>query len=126
MKATSLALAAFVAMLVIGCSSNSNPTQADNQSALGGISKNGADDGTVGSGRDGNNNTETRIEGRVNDVNVAAGTVTIGSTVVQTNSSTKIERNDLHVPLSAIQVGDRGQARIPVGSTIASKVESEG
>ena len=125
MKAASLAVAAFVALLVIGCSNSSNPTQADNQAALAGIQKNGTVDLTLASGR-GGNKTETRIEGRVNDVNVTAGTVTIGSTVVQTNSSTKIERNDVHVPLSAIRVGDRGQARIPAGRTIASKVESEG
>ena len=59
-------------------------------------------------------------------VNAAAGTITIGATVVQTNASTKIERNGVRVPLSAIQGGDRGQARIPAGSTVASKVESVG
>jgi hypothetical protein len=126
MKATSFVVAAFVATLVIGCSSNSNPVQSDSQSAA--LQKNGVDDASAlaaGSGRGGNNG-ETRIEGRVNAVDAAAGTITIGATIVQTNAATKIERNGFHVSLSSIQVGDRGQARIPVGGKVATKVESVG
>jgi len=52
--------------------------------------------------------------------------ILLGTRVVQTNASTKIERNGVRVPLSAIQVGDRGQDRIPAGSSVASKVESVG
>jgi hypothetical protein len=74
----------------------------------------------------GSSNGETRVEGKVTAVDPASGRLTIRTTVIQTDASTKIERNGVRVPLSSIQVGDRGQARIPAGSTIASKVESVG
>jgi hypothetical protein len=94
---------------------------------LASLQKNGADDASaLAAASRGGNNNETRIEGRVNAVNATAGTITIGATTVQTNPSTKIERNGVRVPLSSIQVGDRGQARIPAGASAASKVESVG
>ena len=40
-------------------------------------------------------------------------------------AATKVERNDLHATLGAIQVGDRGQA-LYGNDFIASKIESTG
>jgi hypothetical protein len=121
MKATVFTFAAFVALLLVGCANGSNPVQPA------GVSVSSAGGATTASAAiSGGNSGETRIEGTVTAVDAAAGTITIRSRVVQTNSQTKIERNGVRVRLSAIQVGDRGQARIPAGSTVASKVESVG
>lgn len=65
-----------------------------------------------------------KVEGRVNAVNTAAGTVVIGSTTVAVNPGTKIERNDRHVTLAAIRVGDFGQAKMSGTKTL--KLESRG
>lgn len=75
-------------------------------------------------GGGGGGGDDTRVEGTVTAVNATAGTLTIGTRVVQTNAQTSIERNGMHVPLSAIQIGDQGEARIPAGSTVASRVQA--
>ncbi len=67
---------------------------------------------------------EIRVEGTITAVGAAS--VTIKTTVVAVNAATKIERNGVPVALSALRVGDRGQARIPAGAAAASKVESVG
>ena len=71
-----------------------------------------------------------KVEGTVTAVNVNTGDVTITTVggvavTVKTNAATKIERNDVRVPLARILVGDRGQA-IFDANKLASKVESTG
>jgi uncharacterized lipoprotein YehR (DUF1307 family) len=120
MKTTLLAVAAFVAFLIIGCADNPNPVQPDTQSASVTPSKGGLDD--LNGDRGGNK--ANRVKGRINGIDVVAGTVTIGTRIVRTNSSTKIERNGIRVPLAAFRVGDRGQARLVTNSMLATKVEA--
>lgn len=123
MKVTLFVLIACASILLVACNkSDNNPIVLTDQTGALQESKTA----NMMPASSGSNNGETRVEGTVTAVNAAAGTVTIGSTVVQTNASTKIERNGVRVPLSSIQVGDRGQARIPAGSSIASKVQSVG
>ena len=123
MKAILFVLIACISMLLIACNNSDNgPVGTADQTN----SFQGSGAAKTGPGSSGGNNNEIRVEGTVTAVDVAAGTVTIGSTLVRTNALTKIERNDVRVPLSSIRPGDRGQARIPIGSTIASKVESVG
>lgn len=84
-----------------------------------------ADRGSGGNSGPGNGGAqEIRIEGTVTAV--GASSVTINATVVPVGAATKIERNGVRVPLSAIRVGDRGQARILAGAAVASRVESVG
>jgi hypothetical protein len=73
---------------------------------------------------------ELRVEGTVTAVNVAANSVTIATragvaVTVTASAATKIERNGVRVLLSAIKVGDRGQARYVAGGA-AHKIESTG
>lgn len=77
----------------------------------------------------GNQNGSSQVEGLITEV--TANSISIrqqnGTIVtVLVDSNTKIERNDLHVLLSAFQVGDRGEARFDSTSMIASKVEAVG
>lgn len=110
--------AAVAVLFIVGCSNNSaspvasEPGLTQNASSIAA----GIDDGA----RSG------RIEGTVREVDLRAGTVTIGRTVVQTNAATKIERNGIHTVLSAFKVGDFGQARLIGSSNVASKVEARG
>lgn len=67
---------------------------------------------------------EIRVEGRITAV--SAVSVTIGTTVVPVSAATRIERNGVRVALTALRIGDRGQARIPVGAAVASRVEAVG
>jgi hypothetical protein len=74
---------------------------------------------------------ETRVEGTLISVNPPARQVQIrtnASTVVVVNltPSTKIERNGLHVRLTALKLGDRAQARISNTTQRATKLESRG
>ena len=103
---------ALCALALAACSPEGNPA-SPTDAAL-----------AKGSGNGGAASRETKIEGTVTAVD--ASSVTIGSRVVLVDASTKVERNDLHVSLSAIKVGDRGQARIAAGASVAYKVESTG
>lgn len=73
---------------------------------------------------------QNKVQGTVLAVNLSTGQVTIrgrnGSPVIVTaTAATKIERNGLHVSLTAIQVGDRGEATYDT-NFLASKIESVG
>jgi outer membrane biogenesis lipoprotein LolB len=123
MKRTLFVLVACASILLAACNkSDTNPVGSTDQTGAPQVTK--TTDMTPASS--GSSNGETRVEGKVTAVDPASGRLTIRTTVIQTDASTKIERNGVRVPLSSIQVGDRGQARIPAGSTIASKVESVG
>lgn len=82
-------------------------------------------------GRGGGSNVRlNKVEGLVTAVNVATGQVAIrarnGVTVVVVAvATTKIERNDRHVPLSVIRIGDRGEAEF-ANNFVAAKIESVG
>ncbi len=83
----------------------------------------------VASGRD-RAPRQNKVEGVVLAVNVSTGQVSIRqrngvTVVVVATAATKVERNDLHATLGAIQVGDRGQA-LYGNDFIASKIESTG
>lgn len=72
-----------------------------------------------------------RVEGTLTAVNTTNMTATItrrNSTAVTVfiTPATKIERNDEHVPLSALKVGDHAQARFNPATMAASKLESVG
>jgi hypothetical protein len=121
-------LVASAILMLVGCSDNtSSPNQAMDQTVLSPLAKGG---GSIllsdGDSHDRRHRDSLRVEGAITAVDTVEGTVTIGTRVIQTDSTTSIERNDRHVRLSAIQVGDRGEARIPRGSTVASKLEAEG
>jgi hypothetical protein len=128
MKAVFATLAAAATLILVGCDDNpSNPGQGTDQTISSQLHKNGGNDLFSDSGsRERRRRDSLRIEGVITAVDTIAGTVTIGTRVIQTDSLTRIERNDAHVRLSAIQVGDKGQARIPAGSVVASKLEAEG
>jgi hypothetical protein len=115
MKNLSVFLSAIAALLIVGCGDNTmSPVSSDGLAQSSSLSRIGeTDDGRAG-----------RVEGTVNAVNMQAGTVTIGTTVVRTDASTKIERNGRRVRLSAFVVGDFGQARLIGSSNLASKVEA--
>jgi hypothetical protein len=120
MKTTSFAVATFVALSLIGCADKSNPVLANSSTGSTSLARS-VDDG---SSADRVADRGGRIEGFVNAIDLSAGTVTIGSRVVQTNSLTKIERNGFHATLSQFKIGDRGQARFNAGAAIAAKVEA--
>ena len=72
-----------------------------------------------------------KVEGVLTAVDLGAGTVTItplgGSPVVlNVTAGTKIERNEIHVPLSALQIGDAAEAKFDATTMIATKVETTG
>lgn len=82
------------------------------------------------SGRGGSTVRANKVEGLVTAVNPVTGQVAIRmrngvTVVVVANAATKIERNDRRVLLSAIQVGDRGQALF-TNDFVALKIESVG
>jgi hypothetical protein len=57
----------------------------------------------------------TEVEGLVTAIDTAAGTITIGGTVVRVNAATRIERSgddDTAATLADFRVGDRAEARI--------------
>lgn len=77
----------------------------------------------------GNQSGQSKVEGLITAVNESSISIrqqngTIVTVLVDAN--TKIERNDLHVPLNAFQVGDRGEARFDASTMLASKVEAVG
>lgn len=78
----------------------------------------------------GNNQTgQTKVEGTITSVTANSVSIMLqNGTIVTllTDANTKIERNDLHVSLSAFQVGDRGEARYDATSLVASKLEAVG
>lgn len=92
-----------------------------------------ADSGRGGRGGRGNGGNQRavlgKVEGRITAI--AGNRVTItnlrgqGISVVVT-ALTKIERNNRHVPLMALRIGDRGQALFSAQTGIASKIESVG
>ncbi|MBP6771769.1 MAG: hypothetical protein KA154_02155 [Gemmatimonadaceae bacterium] len=110
----SAALYTMGVVVLAACGPDANPAQPAVDAAF---AKGGSSNGSSTS-------RETKLEGTVTAVGTSS--VTIGSRVVLVDANTKIERNDLHVSLSAIKVGDRGQARIAAGATVAYKVESTG
>lgn len=84
-----------------------------------------------GKGKGGNasKTDQAKIEGTITAVGPASVTIRTRSGVVRTvtvNAATKVERNDLHVALSAFKVGDRGEALFNTTTMIASKVEAVG
>lgn len=110
----SAALSTMCVVALAACGPDANPAQPTVDAAF-----------AKGSGSTGaSSSRETKLEGAVTAV--GASSVTIGSRVVLVDANTKIERNGFHVTLSAIKVGDRGQARIAAGATVAYKVESTG
>ena len=122
MKNLFVALTAIAVLFIVGCKDNTtNPSSTVDAQSLSKASVQGTEDRAGGSGR-----TENRLEGRVNDVDPRAGTVTIGRIVVQTDNQTKVERNGFHATLSQFKVGDRGQARWNAGASVANKVEAKG
>lgn len=82
-----------------------------------------------GSGSGGRPAGTIKFEGRVTAVNVATGQVGLmtrsGPAVVVAGPTTRIERNGVRVPLSALRVGDRGQA-IAYPNGAAVKIETLG
>lgn len=73
---------------------------------------------------------QNKVQGTVIAVNWTTGQVSIRArngnvVVVVATAATKIERNDLHASLTAIKVGDRGQATYD-SNFVASKIESVG
>jgi hypothetical protein len=85
-----------------------------------------------GKGKGGNNAAKTaqaKIEGTISAVGPASVTIVSRSGVSKTltvSASTKVERNDRHVALSAFKVGDRGEALFNATTLLASKVEATG
>ncbi len=72
-----------------------------------------------------------RVEGTLTAVDAKAMTATItrrnGTAVtVFITPATKIERNNIHVPLSALKIGDHAQARFNPATMAATKLESVG
>lgn len=72
-----------------------------------------------------------RIEGRITALDVGARSVTIAtsgnqSLTLTVASDAKIERNDVHVTLASLQVGDQAEARYSPDTLVASKLESVG
>ena len=72
-----------------------------------------------------------KVEGTLTAVDLAANTVTItplgGSPVVlNVTAATKIERNEMHVSLSALVIGDAAEAKFDATTMNASKVETTG
>lgn len=117
MKHLFVAFAAVALLLIVGCKDSSTaPVSGDGSSQSSSATKGFVDDG----------NRAGRVEGTVNGIDLQAGTVTIGRTLVQTNASTKIERNGFHARLSSFVLGDFGQARLIGTSNVASKVEARG
>jgi RTX calcium-binding nonapeptide repeat (4 copies) len=81
--------------------------------------------GGTGSGSSLQNN---KVEGIITAIDLSSGQVTIRTRigeniVVKATSATKIERNDAHVPLSDLVIGDHGEA-IYGNDLIAAKLES--
>ena len=83
--------------------------------------------GRGGSGG-GNEPRPAKVEGRVTAVTANSVTITTrrGAVTVTVNAATKVERNDRHVRLTSIRVGDRGEALYNAKTFIALKVESVG
>ncbi len=127
MKLALVMFAAAAALMLVGCNDNpSSPGQAADQS-ISSLAKRTAGNPSISDSRSRRGRRDSlKVEGLITAVDTTAGTVTIGTRVIQTDSSTKIERNDAHVRLSAIQVGDKGEARFRSGSGVASKLEAEG
>lgn len=121
MKTTSFAVATLVALFLIGCADNSNPVQPTSQTNDVALAKSVTGDPML----DKHGNNVDRVEGKVTAVDVAAGTITIGRRVIQTDWSTKIERNGKHVSLGKIMVGDQGEVRLYTGTMLAIKVEAQ-
>ena len=72
-----------------------------------------------------------KVEGLLTAVDLSASTVTItplgGSPVaLNVTAATKIQRNEIHVPLSALVVGDAAEARFDASTMTASKLETTG
>lgn len=72
-----------------------------------------------------------RVEGILTAVNTTAMTATIArrngtAVTVSVTASTKIERNNRHVKLSELKIGDHAQARFDPATMVASKLESVG
>jgi len=121
MKNLFVALTAVAVLFIVGCQDNSNnPLSSSDTQALSKASAQGADN--VAAPIDGRR--DRRLEGRVNDVDPKAGTVTIGKLIVLTDKGTKIERNGLEATLEEFQVGDRGQVRWDARTGVVSKVEA--
>ncbi len=102
--AFTLALAAFVATLVLTFSPGT--TQA----------------ATVKGGRVQGTLTAVSLDGKTASITRLNGT----TVTISVNAATKIERNGRRVPLSALKVGDRAQARFNPTTMIATKLESVG
>ncbi|HQR05506.1 MAG TPA: DUF5666 domain-containing protein [Gemmatales bacterium] len=69
------------------------------------------------------------VEGTISAVGAASVTITKRngvSVTVAIDATTKIERNDRHVALSSILVGDRGEAKYNPATLLAGKVEATG
>ncbi len=70
-----------------------------------------------------------KVEGTITAVDASSVTIQArsgGLTTVGVTATTKIERNDRHVSLSAFKVGDRGEAVFNPTTKVASKVEAVG
>lgn len=83
------------------------------------------DNGGGGGGQTG----ESRAEGIISALTDNSVSIRLQSGQIVTvlvNNNTIIERNDLHVPLSAFRIGDRGEARFDASSLLARKVEAVG
>ena len=82
------------------------------------------------SGNDNDPARRNRVEGSIKAIDLVQNLVTIetrgGVQVILTvTPQTNIERNDVHVALSAFRVGDRGEARYG-DNLVAAKVEAVG
>lgn len=70
-----------------------------------------------------------KVEGTITAVSASSVTIRArsgGQVTVGVTATTKIERNDRHVSLSAFKVGDRGEAVFNSTTRVASKVEAVG
>jgi hypothetical protein len=73
--------------------------------------------------------TEARVEGvivAVTPMSVTIRTQAGVNVTVLVTAATKVERNGVRVPLSALRLGDYGQARFNPATLVASKVEAVG
>jgi hypothetical protein len=87
------------------------------------------DAGDKGKGKGGSKKPAGKVEGTITAIGATSVTIRARSgatTTVQVTATTKIERNDRHVSLSAFQVGDRGEALFNPANRVATKVEAVG
>lgn len=85
--------------------------------------------GDNSNGGGGNQSGQAQAEGTVTAVGTSSVSIKLQNGTIITiliDANTKLERNDLHVALSAFQVGDRGEANYDSTTLLATKFEAVG